>query len=246
MTPRLSVITSCYNHGRYLRECIDSVRRQTVWDIEHIIVIDGATDNSLAIADEAMDADDRTFVIVNRANRGLAASQNRGISVAQAPWLLKVDADDYIAPTYVADILDAAEADPRRNVIFSPAQHVGHRQDVFRYPSFNPARMIDTLMLAGCAAIRRDLWDAVGGHDETLRFAEDWDLYIRAHLAVGLVPHQLRAARWFYRVHDGPRASAEGTKHIAELRDYWRGHTRETALGRTRTWAQWQAERQAA
>src|SRR5690348_11324450 len=46
MTPRLTIVTACYNHAEYLPECIASVGRQTVYDIEHIIVIDGATDDS--------------------------------------------------------------------------------------------------------------------------------------------------------------------------------------------------------
>lgn len=239
MIPKLSVVTSCHNHSQYLPECIASVRRQTITDIEHVIIDDGSTDRSLAIADEAMDRDDRVTVAHNRENRGLAYSQNRGIALARAPWILKVDADDYIAPTYVEEILAAAEQDPRANVIFSPAQHIGKRTDVYTYPMYDARRVADFLMIAGCAAIRREVIDAVGGHDETMHFAEDWDLYIRAELAVGLVPHQLKAPRWFYRVHDGPRMSTMGMAGIRDLREYWRGHTRETALGKTRSWGAW-------
>ena len=79
-----------------------------------------------------------------------------------------------------------------------------------------------------------------------MRSAEDWDFYIRAHLAVGLVPHQIlaRDLYWWYRVHDGPRASSDGMARLAELQAYWRGHTRESVLARSRSWGQW-SERQA-
>src|SRR5689334_14848206 len=100
MTPRLSIVTACYNHGHYLGECIASVRAQTERDIEHVIVIDGATDHSLRVADEAMETDLRVVVINQRENCGLAASQNAGIAAARAPWVLKVDADDKIDPRY--------------------------------------------------------------------------------------------------------------------------------------------------
>lgn len=239
MIPKLAVVTSVFNHAQFLPECIASVRQQTCREIEHIIIDDGSTDRSLAIADEAMDRDDRVSVAHNRENRGLAYSQNRGIALARAPWVLKVDADDYIAPTYVEEILKAAEVDPRRNVIFSPCQHVGGRTDVYAYPRYDARRITDFLMIAGCAAIRTDIILAVGGHDETMHFAEDWDLYIRAERAVGLVPHQLPHPLWFYRVHDGPRASRMGIARISDLRDYWRGHTRETALERSRSWGAW-------
>jgi glycosyltransferase involved in cell wall biosynthesis len=245
MTPLLSVITCVYNHGHYLAESIASVAKQTEKDIEHVIVIDGATDDSSEIAERAARDDDRVIVWHNHKNFGLAYSQNFGIETATSPWVMKVDADDFIGSTYVAEIIHAANEDHSRNVIFSPCQHVGARTDVYRYPAFNPARMIDSLMIAGCAAVRRDVWQAVGGLDESMPFAEDWDFYIRAQLAVGLVPHQLAEPRWSYRQHNGPRASAEGVANLPKLQRYWRGHTRESALAGSRSWGAWCAERQA-
>lgn len=233
---RLSVVTACWNHAQYLPECMESVQRQTV-PVEHIVVIDGATDNSLAVAHQ--NQAEGTHLITNDRNRGLAYSQNAGIRLAQGEWVLKVDADDYIAPSYVEEILAAADADPRRNVIFSPCQHVGAQTHVYQYPPFDPARMIDYFMIPGPAAFRREVWDAVGGYDETMRSAEDWDLYIRAQLAVGLVPHQLAEPRWFYRMHSGPRASALGMAQVRDLKAYWRGHTRETARSGARSWGAW-------
>lgn len=246
MTPKLSIITACYNHGHFLGECIASVLAQTEQDIEHIIVIDGATDNSSSVAQRYVLSDRRARVTVREANRGLAASQNEGIAYARAPWVLKVDADDKIDPRYVERILAAADEDARRNVIFAPARHFGNRNDPFIYPDFNPAGMIDTFMIPGPAGFKKELWEAVGGYDETMRSAEDWDFYIRAHLAVGLVPHQLRVPGlfWWYRVHDGVRASAEGIAKLPDLQQYWRGHTRESVLGRTRTWGQWLEQRE--
>jgi glycosyltransferase involved in cell wall biosynthesis len=223
-----------------------SVQAQTEQNIEHIIVIDGATDNSAAVAWDGAKQDPRIHVRERRINRGLAYSQNDGIREASSPWVLKVDADDKIAPTYVEEILKAAEQDATRNVIFSPCQHFGARTDVYRYPAFNPARMVDQFTVPGPAAFQKALWATVGGMDETLRFAEDWDFYIRAQLAVGLVPHQLERPLWHYRIHNGPRASAQGVANLPNLQRYWRGHTRESVLAGSRSWGQWCAEQKVA
>src|SRR5262245_18148154 len=93
--------------------------------------------------------------------------------------------------------------------------------------------------IPGPAAYRRTLWDAVGGYDTTMRSAEDWDFYIRAQEAVGLVPHQLMfppSLYWYYRMHGGQRASDEGIKRLPLLQQYWEGHTAETARSRSRSW----------
>jgi glycosyltransferase involved in cell wall biosynthesis len=246
MTPKLSIVTCVYNHGQYLQQCIDSVAKQTEKDIEHIIIIDGATDDSSEIAERASMDDERVIVWHNHKNSGLAYSQNFGIETARSPWVMKVDADDYISRTYVEQIIHAANEDHSRNVIFSPAHLFGARESIYRYPTFNPARMIDQFFIAGCGAFRRDLWASVGGYDETMRFAEDWDLHIRAQLAVGLVPHQLSSPLWHYRQHAGPRASAEGIRRLPELQRYWRGHTRESVLDGSRNWGDWCAEQMAA
>jgi glycosyltransferase involved in cell wall biosynthesis len=244
--PKLAIITACFNHGQYLAECIASVRAQTEQDIEHVIVIDGATDDSSEIAERASMDDERVIVWHNHTNLGLAASLNFGIETTRAPWVLKVDADDKISPTYVEEILAAADADPRRNVIFSPCQHFGALSHVYTYPAFNPAWMVDAFLIPGPAALKRDLWASVGGYDETMRFAEDWDFYIRAQLAVGLVPHQLSSPLWHYRIHNGLRASTEGIANLSDLQRYWRGHTRESVLAGSRNWGAWCADRMVA
>jgi len=243
--PRLSVITACYQHGKFLSECIASVLGQTEENIEHILIDDGSTDDSWSIMQCAEESNPgRVRIFTQLENCGLAASQNFGVDLAWSPWILKVDADDTISPTYVEEILAAAAEDPRRNVIFSPAHVFGAGHDsVYRYPAFDAARMIDTFMIPGPAAFRKELWAEVGGYDESMRSAEDWDLYVRAHLAVGLVPHQLPNARWHYRQHPGVRASAHGMQRLPNLRTYWRGHTRESVLARSRTWGAWCAER---
>jgi glycosyltransferase involved in cell wall biosynthesis len=244
--PLLTVITATFQHGHFLRESMASVLRQTEPNIELIVIDDGSTDGSYYVARELAERDARVVLVRHMENRGLAAAQNTGIARASSPWVLKVDADDYISDSYVEQILKAAELPSRPNVIFSPAHLFGDKDYVYRYPAFDAARMRDELMIPGPAAFRKELWAAVGGYDETMRSAEDWDLYIRAECVVGLVPFQLAQPLWHYRQHAGVRASAHGMERIRYLRAYWQGHTRETVLARSRSWGQWCAERKVA
>lgn len=243
---RLAIITTVYNHARFLPECLASVAAQTSPCL-HVVVDDASPDESreLIVRYAREEPRQRRAVLLNQ-NAGLAGAFHAGVAACtpDIEWFLKVDADDKVDPRYVAEILKAADADRRRNVIFAPAKHFGARSDEFYYPPFKAEKMRRVFFIPGPAAYRRELWDAVGGYDVTMRSAEDWDFYIRAQEAVGLVPHQLRVPGlfWYYRVHSGPRASSHGMARLNQLWKYWDGHTRQSALARSRSWAAWCAQ----
>lgn len=246
--PRLAIVTTVYGHAHFLGECFASVAAQTSQDFAHIIVDDASPDGAWPIIERYARTHPNRIALKLDANRGLAGAFNAGVAMLpeSVEWILKCDADDTMHPEYIADILAAADEDLARNVIFSPCQFFGTRTDVYRYPAFDAAKMRQEFYIPGPAAYKRALFDAVAGYDETMRSAEDWDLYIRAQLVVGLIPHQLAEPRWNYRQHAGPRASHEGIKRLRYLQAYWQGHTRETAIARSRTWGAWCAERELA
>ena len=93
--PKVSVIVPVYNAEKYLQECVDSILRQTLADLELILVDDGSTDSSPAICDRYAEQDARVQVI-RQANAGLSAARNRGIEVAAGEWVAFVDSDDFI------------------------------------------------------------------------------------------------------------------------------------------------------
>ena len=92
---KVSVIIPVYNAEKYLRRCIDSVRNQTLKDIEIICVNDGSADSSLQILNEYASKDSRVRVI-SQQNRGQAFARNAGMGIAQGRYIGFVDSDDYI------------------------------------------------------------------------------------------------------------------------------------------------------
>ncbi len=92
----ISVIIPVYNVEKYLKRCVDSIRKQTYTNLEIILVNDGATDNSGKICEEYAQFDPRIKVI-NKKNGGLSDARNAGIEMAQGKYLCFVDSDDWIA-----------------------------------------------------------------------------------------------------------------------------------------------------
>jgi len=231
--PRISILTGCYNDGHLLGEQIASVQASAMRDYEHIIVLDGCTDDSQRVAACAALNDDRIHVLARRERRGLAAALNYAFEHATAPWVLKLDADDLIGPAYLAEVVETAYREPDANVIFSPAivREANGRERVYRYPErFSRGSHAEYLYIAGPAATRRSVVEAVGGFDERLLGAEDWDFHVRAELAVGLHPVQLPEAHWTYRQHGGQRMTDYTIPREKQLKAHLQQHTRETAV----------------
>lgn len=91
----LSVIVPVYNVEKYLPTCIESILRQTMEELELILVDDGSTDRSSLICDEYAKTDLRIKVI-HQKNGGLSAARNTGLRSAQGRYISFVDSDDFI------------------------------------------------------------------------------------------------------------------------------------------------------
>ena len=106
--PLISVIVPIHNVAPYLRKCLDSLKNQTMKQIEVICIDDGSTDESGKIADEDESREWPIFRIIHTENRGLSAARNRGIDEAQADWLMFVDSDDWVHADYCEIPYEAA------------------------------------------------------------------------------------------------------------------------------------------
>ncbi|MBE5798519.1 MAG: glycosyltransferase [Clostridiales bacterium] len=102
MQPKVSVIIPIYNCEAFLRECIDSLRAQTMQEIEMIFVCDASPDNSLAILREYEAKDERIHVIAFEKNRGVSAARNAGIEMASGEYVIFCDGDDWLEPQMYA------------------------------------------------------------------------------------------------------------------------------------------------
>ncbi len=109
--PLVSVVVPVHNAERHLGECLDSIRRQTLTDIEIILVDDGSTDSSPGILAEFAASDPRAIVLRGPAQGSAGAARNLGLDSATGDYLSFLDADDCFAPTLLAELHRKAVAD---------------------------------------------------------------------------------------------------------------------------------------
>lgn len=189
-TPQVSVLVPVYNKEPYLRRAVDSVLKQSFTDFELVLVDDGSTDGSLALARTYTDPRVR---VVAQANAGEGGARNRGIREARAPLIALLDGDDEWAPGFLEAMVGLARDFPQAGLHCAPYVFVepGSVQvsprlvDVPRrglLPSyFRSAAMGDQIATATSACIPRAVFDAVGGF-ATDRLGADQDMWARIAL----------------------------------------------------------------
>ena len=94
---KVSVIIPVYNAAPYLKKCVTSLIKQTLDDIEIVVINDGSTDNSLQIIEDFQKIDSRIFLITQK-NQGVSVARNTGLDQAVGEYIGFVDADDYVDP----------------------------------------------------------------------------------------------------------------------------------------------------
>ena len=104
---KLSIIVPVYNVESYIRECLDSILRQTYMDFECIMINDGSTDKGPEICAEYVFRDKR-FRLISQTNKGLAMARKVALSQAQGEYIGFVDADDYIANDMFYSLMQTA------------------------------------------------------------------------------------------------------------------------------------------
>ncbi len=105
IVPRVSVVVAAYNAEKYIAEAVRSVLRQTVEDLEVIVIDDGSVDSTADVVEGIGDSRAR---VVRVPNGGPAAARNRGIAESRADWVAILDADDFFGSDRLATMLAAA------------------------------------------------------------------------------------------------------------------------------------------
>lgn len=113
MRPSVSIIVPIYNAEAYLNQCLESIREQTLKDIEIICIDDGSTDESPSIVDAHAAVDDRVTV-VHKQNGGYGKGVNTGLDLATGEYVGIVEPDDYVDETMFGSLYDAASHIPER------------------------------------------------------------------------------------------------------------------------------------
>jgi glycosyltransferase involved in cell wall biosynthesis len=181
-TALVTVVIPCFNQARYLPDAVRSVRGQRYPAIDCIVVDDGSTDGTAALA--------RTMgvhLVEQRVNQGVSAARNAGLTAAHGDLVLFLDADDELLPGAIASHVDALAAHPSATAVVGQCEAMdadGNSLPVSHHP-IDRSRLYESWLshnfvwTPGAAMFKRDEFAALGGFPETLGPAADYAVYLQ-------------------------------------------------------------------
>ncbi len=166
LSPTVSVVIPCYNGAKFIRETLDSVLAQTVAPIEVLVVDDGSTDDSAAIAESYA----LPVRVIRQTNQGESVARNHGIDEARGDWIAFVDADDVWTPNKLERQLEFTGPDVAW--IHTNYHVFGQRNREFNLAEISDEDRYDIARLCVCSNKDQNLSSAMVRRDVGARFPE--------------------------------------------------------------------------
>jgi glycosyltransferase involved in cell wall biosynthesis len=204
----VSVVIPCYNHARFLRESVESVKQQTYKNVEIIVVDDGSTDETKAVS-----ATLEGIQYIYQQNQGLSAARNTGLQQSRGEYVVFLDADDYLYPDAVKTNVDYLQ----RNASWAFVSGWHDKVDEWKFP----IEQDELSVIKGDHYLNLLQGNYIGMHatvmytrwvleefkfDTSLKACEDYDLYMRITRKYPVGDHDRKIAA--YRIHGNNMSSS--------------------------------------
>jgi len=245
--PSVTAIAICFNHARFVVECLDSIRAQTHPRVQLIIVDDCSSDGSGSIIRQWLQATGtQATLIAHDQNRGICRSRNEALAVATGDYIACISTDDAWLPDKLAiQVAKFEELAPKVGVVYSDAYRVDEQGQPLPALFLSMCGIVDSppegnvyeellehnFVPSLASLVRRSCFDVVGGYDESLAF-EDWDMWLRisqrfsfAYSPVLTARYRVVASSLWHELQGSRRAEFE--ESLLRIRLKHLGHTAE-------------------
>ena len=218
----VSVIVPLYNQKQFLSQSVQSALAQTLIDIEVIVIDDGSEED---VEDLIRSFNDNRVKLVKQDNAGVAIARNRAIEMANSEYLAFVDADDWIEPTMLEELVDILNHDLQAGFAYCDIKRVNKNGDLADEHRVRGSRremegdLLPSLLVGGyfppvSVVARTALVKAVGSFDRELGGCCDWDLWLRM-ACTGATARFHDAQLAAYRLHD--QSMSKNSAHMRQM-----------------------------
>ncbi|GEM_PF-1519716 len=193
-SPRISVVMPVYQPElRFLKAAVCSVQEQVYPHWQLCIADDGSEDLELrSYLEELAAADDRIRVCFREENGHISAATNSAAALADGEWIAFLDQDDALSPDALGELALRMQASPDLDLIYSDEDKIdaeGRRSDPQFKPAWSPELLLSFMYIGHLFALRRSLFESLGGSREGFEGSQDYDLALRAAEQARAVGH---------------------------------------------------------
>jgi glycosyltransferase involved in cell wall biosynthesis len=214
-TPFVSVIMPVYNGAPFIAEAVDSIQGQSHRPLEIIIIDDGSTDSTADLIQGIASKKGTDLSYICQANLGPAAARNRGLKLAKGDMIAFLDADDLWTEGMLTGQLQRMNREISMQAVVGCTQRVQASQNPDEHGKLQVIGPLWMAFSLGAGLFRRPVFDVVGPFDESLRYGEDVDWFLRAreagiHIGISNEVTQL------YRIHENnmTKDTRESDRHF--------------------------------
>jgi glycosyltransferase involved in cell wall biosynthesis len=176
----VTVAIQLYNYANYVIEALESVRAQTLTPLDLVVVDDASTDASVTVVLDwvRLNAErfNRVVVLHNRRNAGLGVTRNAAFDATETPYVVPLDADNLLRPTFCAVCLEAIRGTGAA-FAYPMQQHFGDTTGVIGIEPYHPMRFVGGNYIDAMALVAKSAWAAAGGYDDIPCGWEDYELW---------------------------------------------------------------------
>jgi glycosyltransferase involved in cell wall biosynthesis len=238
--PTVSVVIAAYNCAAFLRDAVESVRRQTYQDYEVVVVDDGSTDDTWAVIEELQRAWPALRGI-RAPHGGTPVNKNRGIAAARGQWIALLDADDMWKPDKLQRCMAFLAAHPDLSIVYTPMDAVrmdgtpmvGHSKQC--HGGQIMAKLFHSIFVHDPAVVfHRRVVEACGGLDESIPVGSGHEFWLRVatKFEYGLIDEPLAVRRWHEQSLTRSNRTTGSGLRAAMLERFYLQHAHEGLLPR--------------
>ncbi|MDY4511206.1 glycosyltransferase family A protein [Streptococcus hyovaginalis] len=222
MKPSVSVVVTCYNHEKYIKQCLNSIFHQTFTNFDLIIMNDGSTDQSGKLIEEMIENTclKQEIKYIDKENEGLVVTRNKALKMIETDYFLFVDSDNYLSESYIEDLIQTAEYH-NADIVYGNLVNPEDNSIYLATNNFNLSELFKGNFIDSCSLVRSSILNGIT-YDTELNYKklEDYDFFLNLIVSNNAVAVPCHEAYFYYRVLESSMSQRDDFKEYYRLYSY--------------------------
>lgn len=214
--PLISVIVPCYNDGKYINECLNSIHNQNYKNYEIIVINDGSTNT---LTNEIINNISHPNIrVLQTENQGPSKARNQAIKESKGKYILPLDSDNKIGKSFIKEAIEILETKSKIKIVNCNLRLFGAKKGIIKFEPYSIQKLLCKNLIECASVYRRKDYNNTKGYNPNMRETfEDWDFWLSL-LEEGGDVYTINRPEVYYRVKKESRNSSVSHEQFKRLR----------------------------